>query len=292
MESGLNKNSFNKYDLSIDDIGVDRLNLFANDFLQVIKNWRRRLLEELDYLGVKFNSGIIDYNTYFENIKKEVRPTKIISDNFKSFPRRLNYYWLDFNKEQIEKSIDEFIKMLNRSNTIGKKGEEKSYHLFFNKNKSFLVRDAYSKHRYEPKLYKNLTEFEEPDYTLKPNFTFETDLSLLEVKLPNEGFLTKSKFHTPLKSKLMRHIFQVNDYKEYLESDQYLSEINNVFGYIPRKVNYNILIGRQKDKEENIYTIEKRMNQLNQKHLNLMTYDELLEYQVKFLERMSILDIK
>lgn len=157
---------------------------------------------------------------------------------------------------------------------------------------TFLLRDSYSKHWYEPRLYKNLTEFEEPDYTLKPNFTFETDLSLLEVKLPNENFVTQSKFHTSPKSKLMRHIFQVNDYKDYLESNQYLEQINKTFGYIPKNINYNILIGRQKDKDENIYNIKKRMRQMGQNDLNLMTYDELLEYQVKFFERMKLLDVK
>ncbi|MEH6681670.1 MAG: hypothetical protein V7724_14065 [Sediminicola sp.] len=112
------------------------------------------------------------------------------------------------------------------------------------------------------------------------------------MKLPNETFLTKGKFHTPIRSKLLKHIFQVNDYKDYLESDQFLTEINNTFGYVPKNVNYNVLIGRQKDKEENLFMLEKRMNQLNQKHIHLMTFDEIMEYQVRFLNRMELLDIK
>lgn len=291
VEKDFNKSSFNNYNLTLDDIGLDRLNLLTHDFSNVVKKWRRMVLDELSNLGIRFNSGIIDYSYYLRN-KNSFRPTKIISQNFKSFPRKLNYYWLDYNKQQIEKSIDEFIRMLKHSETIGKKGEEKSYHRFFNANQSFLVRDSYSKHWYEPRLYKNSTEFEEPDYTLKPNFTFETDLTLLEVKLPNENFVTQSKFHTSPKSKLMRHIFQVNDYKDYLESNQNLEQINKTFGYIPKNIDYNILIGRQKDKDENIYNIKKRMRQMGQNDLNLMTYDELLEYQVKFFERMELLDVK
>ncbi|MGN0003377.1 MAG: hypothetical protein ACI35V_08080, partial [Sphingobacterium composti] len=108
----------------------------------------------------------------------------------------------------------------------------------------------------------------------------------------NETFLRKTSFHRPPKSNLMKHIFQVNDYKDYLESDCYLSQINNAFGFIPKKINYNILVGRQDDKEENIYDLEKRMRQIGQNNLNLMTYDEILDYQVKFLERMNLLSIK
>lgn len=291
VEEGFNKNSFNNYNINLDDIGLDRLNLLCTDFNIVIKNWRKKVLDELNNLGIRFNSGVIDYN-YFLAKKNAFRSTEVISQNFKTFPRKLNYYWLDYNKKQIERSIDEFIKMLKRSETIGKKGEEKLYHRFFNNNQSFLLRDSYSKHWYEPRLYKNLTEFEEPDYTLKPNFTFETDLSVLEVKLPNETFVTQSKFHTSPKSKFIRHIFQVNDYKDYLENDQYFNQINKTFGYIPKNINYNILIGRKKDKEENIHNIQKRMRQMGQSDLNLMTYDELLEYQVKFFDRMELLNVK
>jgi hypothetical protein len=292
VEDGLNKSLYNNYDLIVDDYGIERLNLLVDSFSQTIRSWRKQVLEELDNLGIKFNSGIIDYEHYFSNKNKSFIPTNILSQNFKLFPRKLNYYWLDFNKDQIEKSIDDFIKMLKRSETIGKKGEEKLYHNFFNRNENFLLRDTYSKHWYEPRLHKNSKKFEEPDYTLKPNFSFETDLSLLEVKLPNETFLRKTNFHPPIKSSLMKHIFQVNDYKEYLESDDFLNQINNIFGFIPKNINYNILIGRGKDKEENQHQIEKRMRQLGQSKLNLMTFDDILEYQVKFLERMNLLNIK
>ncbi|MCH2451318.1 MAG: hypothetical protein MK198_14415 [Gracilimonas sp.] len=283
-----NKNAFHKYNLVVDDLGVERLNLFVTDLSSCIKSWRRAVLDELDSLGIQFNSGKIDYGYYFRNIKKHNIPTVILSENFKRFPRRLNYYWLDFNKKQIEKSIDKFIKMLKRSRRIGKKGEEKKYHEFFNENEFFLLRDAYSRLWYEPRLMKNSSEYEEPDYSLKPNFSYQTDLSVLEVKLPNEAFMTKKKYHKPPRSKLIQHIIQVNDYKDYLESDEYLSEINKVYGYVPKNINYNLLIGRKETKEEHLDHLEKTMRQLGQRNLNLMTYDDLMEYQVKFLSRMQL----
>lgn len=292
VDSSQNKSAFKNYDLCIDDLGVEKLNLFTPNLSSTIKSWRKRVLDELDSLGIKFNSGIIDYTYYFKDYNQRNKSTSILSENFKLFPRKLNYYWLGFNKRQIEESIDKFIVLLKRSRKIGKKGEEKVYHKFFNENKMFLLRDSHSKLWYEPKLMKNSSEYEEPDYTLRPNLTYQTDLSLLEVKLPNESFMTNKRYHKTPRAKLIQHIIQVNDYKDYLESDEYLSEINKVFGYIPKKIKYNLLVGRNESKEEHSFELNKTMWQLGQGGLNLITYDELMEYQVNFLNRMDLLKIK
>lgn len=101
-------------------------------------------------------------------------------------------------------------------------------------------------------------------------------------------FMTKSKYHKKPRSRLIQHIIQVNDYKDYLESDEYLSAI---IGYVPKKIKYNLLIGRNDNRDENIHHLNKSMRQLGQKHLNLITYDDLMDYQVKFLNRMELLEI-
>jgi len=51
-------------------------------------------------------------------------------------------------------------------------------------------------------------------------------------------------------------------------------------------------MGRKQDKDDNLKVIEKRMRQFGQGKICLMTYDELLEYQVKYLDRMELLEIK
>lgn len=121
---------------------------------------------------------------------------------------------------------------------------------------------------------------------------YETDLSILEVKLPNEGFVKQRKFHPTIYSKLLDHLGQVNDYKDYLESEQYQEIIKKKFGTFPRKIEYKLLIGRQEQKDENLDVLEKRMRQLGQSHIYLMTYDELRDYQVKFLDRINLLEVR
>jgi hypothetical protein len=285
--------NYKDYDGIVSDKGNEHLDLLTSQVNLVVKDWRKRIIDELDNIGIKYNSGIIDYTYYLSKRRVTTLPqTFILSENFKLFPRKLNYYWLEVNKTQIEKSIDEFIKLLKRSERLGKKGEEKLYHKFFNDNEYFLKRDNYSKVFYESKLMKNEKEYEEPDYTLKPNFDYKTDLSLLEVKLPNELFMTKKRYHRTPRMSLIKHIVQVNDYKDYLESDEYKSQINKVFGYVPKKINYQLLVGRKIEKLKDIEGLDRTMRQLGQGNIGLMTYDDLADYQVKFLERIKLLEIK
>jgi hypothetical protein len=287
-----NKNSFSGYDATIDDLGYDKLHLFISDLALPVKRWRSKVLDEMDNLGIRFNSGVIDYSYYFYNKRIREISTRILSEGFKKFPRPLNYYWLSINTNQIQKSIDDFLKLLKRTERLGKKREEKLYQKFFNENKYFLLRDNYAKYWYEPKLEKGNNKFEEPDFTLKPNFTINTDLSLLEIKLPNEGFIKNKKYHKSPLSNLVNHIIQVNDYKDYLESQEYKEAINKVYGYVPNKIEYSLLIGRKQDKLDKLDELNKVMRQLGNSNLLLLTYDELMDYQVKFLDRIGLLDIK
>jgi hypothetical protein len=275
----------------INNLGVENLFRFVPEIRSVVKSWRKSVLDELDNLGIKFNSGKIDYEYYFSTERKRDVDTKILSENFKRFPRKLNYDWLLANEKQIEQAIDEYIKELKRATRLNKKKGEKKFHKLFNKYPFLIRRDNYDKHWYQPKLYYEEKKYYEPDFTLQPNFKQNVDLSLLEVKLPNEGFIKKKDFHPNPYNRIIEHIFQVNDYKEYLESEEYLKEIKKVFGYIPESIEYNILVGRLDDKTSSLKIFNKRMKQMGALHINFITYDELYGYQVKFLQRMQLLRI-
>jgi hypothetical protein len=197
-----------------------------------------------------------------------------------------------FNEEQIERAVDEYIKELKRTSRLNKKNDERKFHKLFNKYSILLKRDNYEKHWYEPRMYYNEENYWEPDYALQPNFNHQTDLSIVEVKLPNEKFITRNRFHPKPYKKILDHIFQVNDYKEYLESDEFQETIRRTFGFVPSKVEYNILVGRLDDKMSDLSAFNNRMKQMNALHINFITYDELLDYQVKFMERMKLLSIK
>jgi len=293
VDEGENKSAFSYYGFSdvIQNIGHNRLHLFIPELKSCVISWRKKVLDELDNLGIKFNSGKIDYSYILSRDKKRNVETIVLSENFKLFPRKLSYDWLNFNEREIEMAIDKYVKELKRANRLNKKKDEKRFHKIFNEYPFFIKRDNYSKHWYEPRLYYEENNYFEPDYTLLPNFNQRTELSILEVKLPNEGFIKKTKFHPKPYSAMLDHIFQVNDYKEYLESEEYQDMIKKAFGFVPAKLEYNILMGRIDDKNDSLKVLNKRLKEMNATDINFVTYDELLDYQVKYLERMKFLSI-
>lgn len=266
------------------------LDAYKPKIIEAIKSWRSAVLEELDSLGIKSNSGMIDYSNLQVIFEKRKLDTKILSDNFKFFPRRLEYYWLKNNKEQIEKAIDTFIKMLKWS-SISKKQQEKTYQSFFNENLHFLERDVYKKTWHEVKLPRSDNQFYAPDYSMETNLNYLTDLSILEVKLPNERLVGKKDFHKNFLGKVFHHLKQVNNYKDYLGDEMNLKHIARKFGFMPGKIEFNLLIGRMEEKQDHGELINTTMRQFGQQDVRLLSYDELLEYQVAFLERINLLKI-
>jgi hypothetical protein len=271
----------------------EKLELYLSEIVSRVKNWRKKLLDELSNFGIEYKNGYLDYPST-KNLFKNIT-TEILSDNFKIIRRRLNYVWLNKNNSQIEQSIDEFIKELKWSER-NKSKDEKKFHTLFRKYPLFLSRDVYNNQWYEPRLKYTLVNGEkkyiEPDFILKRNFRKDTDLSVLEIKLPQEGFMKNSNFHPSPLSSFMNHLFQVSDYKDYLENEQNSKVICDYFGFKPIKFDYNLLIGREDNKQKQSQMFELRLNQMNMEFIKIITYDNLLELQVRFLQRLKILEIK
>jgi hypothetical protein len=276
----------------IEDLQNDEFFKSKNVLVSGIKGWRRRVLGELDNLGIEFNSGRVNFEIYLKRWRKGdiTKRTEILAENFQMFPRHLKYSWMYENAKQIEIAIDNFIGLLKHSEQFPKRQEEKKFHHFFKQNPFFLERDNFSRHWHEAKLKLVNQKKYEPDFTLEPNLNYESDLSLIEVKLPNENIIKKADFHKTFLGKVFQHIDQVHNYKEYLEDRSNYNSIKRVFGFVPDRVNYNILIGRSAHKEENADHI-KKASERYAKSIHLMTYDELMEYQVQYLYRMNLLKI-
>ncbi|RYY39028.1 MAG: DUF4263 domain-containing protein [Chitinophagaceae bacterium] len=292
VDNDLNVNAFRKEPAShfISNPGADALSLYIDDFRSVVKTWRRAVIDDLDSLGIAYNSGRVNYSKLLGKRGRAHSVTNVLSDSFRLLPRKLDYDWLTINTKQVEIAIDKYISELKRAMRSGKR-EEKRFHRVFNKYPFLLKRDNYSQHWYEARLQRGNGESYQPDFSLKPNFSQQTDLSIVEVKLPTEYFTKRKKFHPGPYSSLIDHIFQVNDYKDYLESDAYKKSISSVYGYLPSKVQYSLLIGRSESKEENLDILNTRMRQINAQFITLLTFDELLHYQVSFLERMKLLEV-
>jgi hypothetical protein len=275
---------------SIRNFNVERLHRYIPEIISEVKSWRRGVLDELDNLGIRHNSGRVDSTYYIAGRVHKTVETDILSEMFKQFPRTLNYEWLLLNERQIEIAVDKFAKEVRRSIRLQKKGDELRFHELFKKYEFLLKRDNYIEQWHEPRLRYNEGRYWEPDFVLEPNFNQRTDLSLLEIKLPYERFIKKGDFHPNFYQKIMDHIAQVNDYKRYLESDEYQEIIRQKFGFYPTTVEYNILVGTSEAKFEKIELYNQRKGEFAP-HINFITYDDLAKYQVKFLERMNMLKV-
>ena len=271
------------------DTGIN-FESYRPKIVDIIKDWRRSVVAELDALGIKSNSGRINYSNLKLIFEKRMIDTNILSENFRYFPRKLEYYWLKDNKHQIEQGINTFIKMLKWS-AQNKKHAEKSYHTFFNENLQFLERDVYKKTWHEAKFKRQNNQFYSPDFSLETNLNYLTDLSILEVKLPNERLVGKRDFHKNILGKVFNHLKQVSNYKDYLGDQMNKSIVEKELGFMPSKIEFNILIGRMEEKQEHEELINTTMRQFGKQDIRLLSYDELMEYQVAFLERMNLLNI-
>ena len=80
------------FDNAVDDIGTEKLHLFQPEMVSSVKTWRRQVLDELENIG--FNQYARDARSLL--LKKNLShcDTDILSENFKLFPRNLNYGWL------------------------------------------------------------------------------------------------------------------------------------------------------------------------------------------------------
>ena len=79
-----NRNVFLKhgfYDV-IDNIGRDRLHLFVPQIRDAVKSWRSKVLDELGNLGIRFNSGVIDYTYLLSEDRKRNTSTTIFIREF------------------------------------------------------------------------------------------------------------------------------------------------------------------------------------------------------------------
>jgi hypothetical protein len=271
--------------LVLNDIGAGRLHLFISELEGVVRDWRRQVFDDLANLGASFYRGRINY-THFLTSKRTVgRYTRIISDDFKMRRQRPGHQWILFDKRKSEIALVSYNHEIRRA-MRSKEHDESRFHELFEQYPTLIRRDNFSDHWHEKPLPYGLGQSYKPDFSLKPNFNQLSDLSILEVKLPTEGFLAKTKFHTPILQSLAHQMVQVKDYQDYLESGQFEQELRSAYGFVPQRIQYNILIGRVDEKYRQLELLDKRMRQYDASHINLITHDEQLDAHSRYHDRM------
>lgn len=284
---------------------VDQHDYFISKFEDSIKDWRRRLITDLNNLEV-LNKDILSfheslfYKTYYKNsISKNFETyyalkTSVVSQEFIKLPSPLIYDWLILGRKEIEKSIMDYNSTYNLHIKYDRKNNERTIlHDFFNRNKMILLRDAFIDLEYEKNLYDlNGKTNEECDYILKTEFPDFLKTTFFEVKKEDVTFYVKKKTKRPqLSSNYLSHLEQVWRYKEYSENEKNQPEIESKLGYKTTNFDHILLAGR---KEEKLEMKDKFSGDLNRMYsgIDVVTYEELEELNIDYYDKFNRLSIE
>ncbi len=131
-------------------------NRFATDLLNIVKDWRKSIYDDLEILGIglDFNFSKADLG-YAVRVKSE--KTKILSKAFLFKQQKLPYQWLNKNFFEMEFSIEELETLVNHymelpKNKLEKERWEDQLQDFFKRNPKFLFANNYSQYWSQPKL--------------------------------------------------------------------------------------------------------------------------------------------
>lgn len=266
-------------------------NLFPS-VIKLIREFREIILLDLKDLELTSDNVFQPIKTNYALYRKDTN-TRILSRIFIERQKKLNYYWFELSIKEIEFSINAFMDEISKSRRFQNK-DEKKIHKFLKQNPNFLLRESYSNYYYEKQLYyPNTKEYIEPDFILNPKkCSFGTRTEIFEVKLPFEGIIKRKKQHQNPYSSFWDYLGQVKDYQEYFKMEEVQGEIIKKLGYLPKDYNFILLIGNKENKDENVEILNRRAKQFNFEDINILTYEELIEYQIRFINREKIIGTK
>lgn len=278
---------------------------FISRFEETIRNWRKKLITDLENLEI-LNKNTLNfqethfYKTHYKNAIANnsetffLLKTNIVSREYIKLPTPLLLDWLILGRDEIEKTITEFNSTYNNHVKYDRKNNERTIlHEFFNQNKMILLRGAFVDLEYEKNLYDlNEKTNEECDYILKTEFPEFLKTTFFEVKKEDVTFYVKKKTKRPqLSSNYLSHLEQVWRYKEYSENTDNQSELESKLGYGTSNFDHILLAGR---KEEKLEMNDKFSGDLNRMFngIEVVTYEELEELNIDYYDKFNRLKIE
>lgn len=256
-------------------------NGFKNKIEKVITNWRQQLLADLDLIDLDASFNFKSFNKKFAF--NRLHELKIITNKFIDECRGLNFIWIGNKLETIDVSVNEFNKLLKRSEKFPKNRNEKEIHEFLKKNEYLLLGEYKNNYNYEKHFYLSGSKrYVEPDFIFTPHsYTFDLH-EIFEVKLPNHIIGRKDK--SGLLKTTIKNINQVTGkYYNYFHAPQNICEIQKRISVNTNDFDYTLLIGRKRDLEENYYHLKSEVSKHNP--VQIISYDELIERFERLYER-------
>lgn len=268
-------------------------NSFASDIIDIVKQWRKKIFDDLEVLGVGLDFDFTKANMgYAVRIKSE--QTNILSKSFLIKQEKLPYQWLSKDFFEMEFSIEELETLVNHymelPRTKLKRDEwEEQLQNFFKRNPKFLFQDNYLNYWSQPKLnILNSRKSYKPDFVVQPTTSFELgkNWDVIDLKLPAQEFLQSTQFHQTFTSKFFKCLRQIKNYKGYFMEDENKTNIEKVLGFHPKYPQLTLVVGKRNLLFEQQDKIYKELNEFNLSEIYLLTYDEIIENQKRNLQTL------
>ncbi len=269
-------------------LGFDRV-LYADDLNNsyrvkhivgsVIKSWVSDLMGDYELIKVD------PFTPFFYMPILWRSDCEVLTRKYSQRPLKLPFLTFRRDIEATEMALDEFYKTVEKISKSSKPKQEKKYHELLKRFPEFILGNTYDQYFYENNftLPSDNSKNYEPDFIRRHKFyKFNKSANLLEIKLPNERYLTKREFHPTFSSGFVKSISQVWDYQEYFEDESNKNNIVKNLGYFPR-MTHSLLLGRTSERDLHLEILEKRLRRLDLHDITLITYDDLIKQRAKLL---------
>ena len=277
---------------------------FLNHCENLIRNWRKMLLDDLENLNIKladlpsFQNSAYYRNHYRQEISLKAEKyftykTKLLSLEFIRLPHKLNYDWILLNDGIIEHSLLKYIGTYKDHVKYDRKNNERTIlHNFFKENKIILLRDVYNDMQYESNLYEiNAKNSEECDFILKTEYPEFLKTTFFEVKKEDVRLFVKKNTKRPrFSADFIDHLEQLYGYKEFSENPINEVELSSKIGYSTNNYDYVLLAGRLEEKEEMKEHFDKKLSRMYN-GVTVYTYEELEEINSDYLDKFNRLKV-
>jgi hypothetical protein len=245
---------------------------------EIVDAFSDRVLEDYENLGilVRFDRGRVQIGPALQRKGLNVETEYYYSPA----DRRGNQHWLTVKRDNQGLRQDvEILQMLLERNAT-----ESEMHRFFEEHPAILMQARMGipiSHRPNFTRPKN----NKPDFILSPILGphDKSVTELLELKGPSAKMIYKG-LHPGFTAKVTRAVDQVRDYERYLRDPENLKAVIKGLGYLPKKPNLAVLIGRDAKNDADHEAFVLRQRELNVK---VVTYDEILRTQANQIRSLS-----
>jgi len=270
---------------------------------KVIKNWRCRVLEDLDALELKPSDlRHFPFSNQARNYFARIRPkaeyyfteqTEVLSLEYIKSPRVLEYDWIQMNLAGIEQPYEQFLHTLKHHIKYGKKVNERTvWHELFKKYDKLLLRDVYEDYLYERNLREaSVRESQECDFILTTEFPDYQATTFLEVKREDKRYYVKEGRKRPrFSSKFYDDVEQIWRYYKYTIDPLYQAELAEKIGYAAKKFDFVLLAGRREEKEEMKDMFASDLND-HYRGIKVQSFEDFADTYVNYMEKFSRLAV-